>query len=189
MFRIDQSNGPSRLLHLSPCTHLADRQLLDRRRRSAQRRRGAGIRRSPDERPRCHRAGYTYNTTELIRDRLATGAASFGEGAGFDTFTPKHILRVWASVSVWNAAGLPCGRAGVSAQSEYNALSSGYSVGWSPVARQGGYAVWNAQASYAFNERITVSLNGNNLFDSATTGASTTISVASTSTAIRATSC
>lgn len=165
VFRIDQSNrAQPDPLHLSPCTtsptgscSIAEGEV-----------RSEGVELEFAGRPMTGldvTAGYTYNTTELIRDRLATGAASFKEGAGFDTFTPKHILRVWASYRLPGTLQAFRVGAGVSAQSEYNALSSGYSSAGAPVARQGGYAVWNAQASYAFNERITVSLNGNNLFD------------------------
>ena len=110
-------------------------------------------------------AGYTYNTTEVIRDRTATGSPSAKEGGGFDTFTPKNILRAWASYRLPGRLQAFRVGAGVTAQSEYNALSSGYTVAGEPFARQGGYTLWNAQASYAVSERITVSLNGNNLTD------------------------
>jgi outer membrane receptor for ferric coprogen and ferric-rhodotorulic acid len=45
------------------------------------------------------------------------------------------------------------------------AQSSFYATSGTSRLEQGGYALWNASASYALTQDWTVSLNGNNLLD------------------------
>jgi outer membrane receptor for ferric coprogen and ferric-rhodotorulic acid len=104
-------------------------------------------------------AGYTYNSTEYLKDSTDTGAPSLNQGSPFSTFTPKHLLRVWAQydLSVLDRR-LRLGT-GITAQSSFYATSG------TSRLEQGGYALWNASASYALTQDWTVSLNGNNLLD------------------------
>lgn len=103
-------------------------------------------------------AGYTYNTTEYLRDRTATGAPSANEGQPFQTFVPRHIARMWANYRVPSLSSLSMGT-GVTAQ------SSQYRTSGVVEVRQGAYALWNARLSYDVGSRWSLSLNANNLLD------------------------
>ncbi len=104
-------------------------------------------------------AGYTYNSTEYLKDRTATGAPSENEGAPFSTFTPKHLLRLWTQYELPVLSRQLRLGTGITAQSSFYASSGTVRM------EQGGYALWNASASYSLNPNWTVSLNGNNLLD------------------------
>lgn len=91
-------------------------------------------------------AGYTYNTTEYVKDRV-------NEGKVFMTQTPKHILRLWSTYQLpgdWSRLSFG---AGVNAQSG------------AARAKQDAYAIANARLTWCFNERLSAALNGNNLLD------------------------
>ncbi len=97
-------------------------------------------------------AGYTYNTTEYIRDRV-------NEGQTFSSTTPRHLLRLWSSYRLpgdWRR--LTVG-GGIAAQSGIYARTA---TAW---ADQGGYTLVNARIAYHLNDNFSIALNGNNLFD------------------------
>jgi len=103
-------------------------------------------------------AGYTWNTTKYLRDRAADGSASANQGRTFRSIAPKHMLRLYTRYTLpgaWNRWALS---AGVNVQS---ATTTGAGI----VARQPGYAVWNAGIGYTVNPRVALHLSVNNLFD------------------------
>jgi outer membrane receptor for ferric coprogen and ferric-rhodotorulic acid len=104
-------------------------------------------------------AGYTYNTTEYIRDRTASGDPSANQGQPFNTITPEHLFRLWGNYKLPLAGKQFSVGTGLSAQSSMYFQNGGVRVG------QGGYALWNARVGYTPNDRLTFSLNGNNLLD------------------------
>jgi len=102
-------------------------------------------------------AGYTWNQTEYLRDRSATGAPSANENQPLSTFTPRHLARIWANwkpgASAWELG------AGVNAQS-YT-----YKTGGALRFEQGGYATWSGRIGYQINRNLLASVNFNNIFD------------------------
>lgn len=97
-------------------------------------------------------AGYTFNTTEYLKDATA-------QGQPFASFTPKHILRVWGNYTLpWQERRWSAGL-GVQAQSAYSVVSGGTTL------RQGGYGLVNARVAYRIGPKLTAALNLNNLFD------------------------
>lgn len=104
-------------------------------------------------------AGYTYTTTEYLRDRTATGAPSANEGRHLSSFTPKHSVRVWTDYRLQGPLeGLSIG-GGVNAQTE------AYKTSGVLRLEEGGYALWSTRASYRVNDTLDLALNVNNLFD------------------------
>lgn len=109
-------------------------------------------------------AGYTYNDN---RDKT--------EHAVFSTITPKHLVKLWGTWQLPDAAAAWKIGGGASIQSKqyvkgtassFNPASGQYdgpSVDYDYT--QMGYAVWNAMVEYRFDPRWTLTLNVNNLFD------------------------
>ena len=98
-------------------------------------------------------AGYTYTTTEYLKDTRSTSGDRYAE------FTPRHMLRLWSQYELpWQDRRWSVG-AGVQAQSDFSAQSGAVSM------EQGGYALLNARVAYRIDEHWTASLNGNNLAD------------------------
>ncbi len=97
-------------------------------------------------------AGYTYNTTEYVRDAALAGQP-------LARFAPRHILRLWANYTLpiderrWTLG------AGLQAQSDYSAVSG------SVTQRQGGYGLVNLRLGYRLGRSTTVALHINNLLD------------------------
>ena len=102
-------------------------------------------------------AGYTYTTTEYLKDTAAN------QGNALRTTDPKHLLRLFTTyrlpgtLAAWTIGG------GVQAQSDIYA--EGTSNGSAVRAEQAGYAVYNAVVGYRFNEHYSLQLNANNIFD------------------------
>lgn len=96
-------------------------------------------------------AGYTFDTTKYVEDTTSSGS--------YNTFNPKHMLRVWSDYDLpwderrWSVGG------GVQAQSKYEVVSSGITM------RQGGYALLNLRLGYRIAPKWTAALNVNNVFD------------------------
>ena len=101
-------------------------------------------------------AGYTYTQTTVLED-----ADAAQNGVPYNSYVPRHLLRVWADYGLSGALDRVSVGAGVNAQ------SSNYRV--SPISgndmTQSGYAVWNGRVSYRIDDTWSVALNGNNLFD------------------------
>ncbi|MGE7955563.1 TonB-dependent siderophore receptor [Pseudomonas sp. NPDC089530] len=98
-------------------------------------------------------AGYTYTTTEYLKDTSSSSGARYAE------FTPRHLLRLWSQYDLpWQDRRWSLG-AGVQAQSDFSTQSGSVSM------EQGGYALLNARVAYRIDEHWTASVNGNNLAD------------------------
>ena len=99
-------------------------------------------------------AGYTNTRTKYIID---TSAANVGQP--LRSIDPRHLFRLFTtyrldgSLQGWTIGG------GAQVQSDSYVRSG------TITSRQGGYAVYNAMASYRFNDRYSVQINVNNLFD------------------------
>ncbi len=98
--------------------------------------------------------GYTNTRTEYVRD---TSAANIGQP--LRTADPRHLVRLFTTYRFDGLLqGLTVG-GGVQAQSDI------YSRSGAVVVSQGGYAIYNAMASYRLDNGIRLQLNGNNLTD------------------------
>ncbi|QEI05304.1 TonB-dependent siderophore receptor [Pigmentiphaga aceris] len=97
-------------------------------------------------------AGYTFNHTKYLKDVSS-------EGQSFNTYTPKHMLRVWSTYQLSGALQDLTLGGGVSAQSySYRQLNG-------VTARMSGRAVWNAFAKYQINRNWSATMNLNNVFN------------------------
>ena len=104
--------------------------------------------------------GYTYNETEYLRDRTATGAPSANEGRSLSgSHNPRHLLRAWTTYRLPGALHDFSVGAGVDSQSEvaYRSGANHYS--------QSGRSVWSARGEYVIDENWTAAVNLNNVFD------------------------
>jgi len=100
-------------------------------------------------------AGYTNTQTKYVRDASDTNV-----GEPIRSADPRHLLRIFTTYRFSNGAlqGLTIG-GGVQAQSDFYATSRGI------TARQPGFAIYNAMASYDINKNLSLQLNVNNIFD------------------------
>ncbi|WP_339548383.1 TonB-dependent siderophore receptor [Pseudomonas sp. RA_35y_Pfl2_P32] len=101
-------------------------------------------------------AGYTYTQTKTLDD-IDTSL----NGAAFNSYVPRHVLRMWGDYALDGALERFTLGAGVNAQSDNFRVSplSGEKIS------QGGYAVWNSRVGYRIDDTWSLALNGNNLFD------------------------
>ena len=101
-------------------------------------------------------AGYTYTQTKVLED-----ADVSQDGVSYNSYVPRHLLRVWGDYALSGPLERVTIGAGVNAQ------SGNYRV--SPISgdnvTQAGYAVWNGRIGYRIDDTWSVALNGNNLFD------------------------
>ena len=106
-------------------------------------------------------AGYTYTHTEYRNDP-ADGESE--AGGTFNTYTPKHLFRFWADYNLPGELDPWTVGAGANIQSRNYHGNFGGTDGVGKI-EQAGYAIWNARVAYQINKNLSVSLNGNNLFD------------------------
>ncbi|MGR4974544.1 TonB-dependent siderophore receptor [Pseudomonas sp. LARHCG127] len=101
-------------------------------------------------------AGYTYTQTKTLDD-IDTSL----NGGSFNSYVPRHVLRLWGDYALGGALERFSVGAGVNAQSDNFRVSpvSGEKI------TQAGYAVWNGRVGYRIDDTWSVALNGNNLFD------------------------
>ncbi|MGF6223322.1 TonB-dependent siderophore receptor [Pseudomonas sp. YL-218 TE3947] len=101
-------------------------------------------------------AGYTYTQTKILED-----ADVSQDGVSYNTYVPRHLLRVWGDYALSGPLERVTVGAGVNAQSSNyrTSPSSGKNI------TQAGYAVWNGRIGYRIDDTWSVALNGNNLFD------------------------
>ena len=97
-------------------------------------------------------AGYTYNQNTYERDIN-------NQGLDFNTYTPRHLLRIWTTyqfpgdLSAFTVGG------GVDAQSD-----SYRKIGAVNITAPG-RAVWSSYVRYQINKQWQASVNFNNMFD------------------------
>lgn len=95
-------------------------------------------------------SGYTYNTTRFMDDPELKGKV-------FSTFTPRHMLRVWADYQ------LPGELQRVSVGGGVNSQSS--TLGFDRAYETSGFSIWSARVAYKVSDEVSVAANLNNLFD------------------------
>lgn len=99
-------------------------------------------------------AGYTYTQTKTLEN--IDGAS---EGTVYNSYVPRHLLRVWGDYSLNGPLERFTIGAGVEAQSDnYRSFRTIKNT-------QPGYAVWNGRIGYRIDDTWSLALNGNNLFD------------------------
>lgn len=97
-------------------------------------------------------AGYTYTQTKYLH----TESTSYREGMSYSPHVPRHMLRVFTTYTLpfgddkWTLGG------GMRVQSSNESL---YGI------KQSGYAVWDASLKYDFNDKTSLQVNINNIFD------------------------
>ncbi|MCW2270716.1 TonB-dependent siderophore receptor [Pseudomonas sp. JUb96] len=101
-------------------------------------------------------AGYTYTQTKTLED-IDTNL----DGAAFNTYVPRHMLRLWGDYALGGSLERFTLGAGVNAQSDNFRVSPSSNEKIS----QSGYAIWNGRIGYRIDDTWSVALNGNNLFD------------------------
>ncbi|MBV7492274.1 TonB-dependent receptor [Pseudomonas sp. PDM30] len=101
-------------------------------------------------------AGYTYTQTKTLDD-IDTSL----NGAAFNSYVPRHVLRMWGDYTLSGSLERFSIGAGVNAQSDNFRVSPNSAKKIS----QSGYAVWNGRIGYRIDDTWSVALNGNNLFD------------------------
>lgn len=101
-------------------------------------------------------AGYTYTQTKILED-----ADSHNDGLAYNSYVPRHLLRVWGDYQLGGALERFSVGAGVNAQSDNYRVSptSGKHIS------QAGYAIWNGRIGYRIDDTWSLALNGNNLLD------------------------
>ena len=101
-------------------------------------------------------AGYTYTQTKTLDD-IDTSL----NGGSFNSYVPRHVLRLWGDYALGGALERFSVGAGVNAQSDNFRVSptTGEKI------TQAGYAVWNGRVGYRIDDTWSLALNGNNLFD------------------------
>lgn len=95
-------------------------------------------------------AGYTYNTTKYLDD-------VDHEGEIFSTWTPKHMLRLWADYALPGVLNSLSLGSGVNAQS--------HTLSYDRQFELPGLAIWNARIGYRLNDSVAFAVNVNNVFD------------------------
>jgi outer membrane receptor for ferric coprogen and ferric-rhodotorulic acid len=101
-------------------------------------------------------AGYTYTQTKTLDD-IDTSL----NGAAFNSYVPRHVLRMWGDYALSGSLERFTVGAGVNAQSDNFRVSP---VSGNKIS-QSGYAIWNGRIGYRIDDTWSVALNGNNLFD------------------------
>ena len=101
-------------------------------------------------------AGYTFTQTRTLDD-----LDSSKNGAAFNSYVPKHLLRVWSDYSLSGPLERFTVGAGVNAQSGNfrSSPATGQKI------TQAGYAIWNGRIGYRIDDTWSLALNGNNLLD------------------------
>lgn len=95
-------------------------------------------------------AGYTYNKTEYLEDPEL-------KGEWYSTWTPRHLLRLWADYTLpGKLEGISTGL-GVTTQSKMKGYDRSFDIP--------GYSVWNARIAYQITPSLLAAVNINNIFD------------------------
>lgn len=111
-------------------------------------------------------AGYTFNHNQ---------SKDSDSNERYNSITPRHLLKFWGTYQLPAQANKWKVGAGVQMQSAhyvngtaatYNPQSGEWDGGDVPFKfAQGGYAIWSARIDYQIDQRWSVALNVNNIFD------------------------
>lgn len=98
-------------------------------------------------------AGYSFLYTNYVKDAT-------NQGRNFSNWYPRHTFKAMAVRRIEDGplAGFSYG-AGVRAVTSYSGNGSNSAL------KQNGYALFDAQVGYRFNDNFEVNLTGNNIFD------------------------
>jgi len=94
--------------------------------------------------------GYTYNTTKFLNDPT-------NQGQVFSTWTPKHMVRAWASYRLPENLNRFTVGGGFVSQS--------HTLGYDRSFKVPGFTVWNMRVAYQATPEVSLALNLNNVFD------------------------
>lgn len=95
-------------------------------------------------------SSYTYNTTKFLED-------ADNKGKVFSTWTPKHMVRIWADYRLpgdWHKVSVG---AGVNTQSS--------TVSYDRQFDQPGFSIWSSRVGYDLTDEVNLAVNFNNIFD------------------------
>lgn len=95
-------------------------------------------------------AGYAYVASKYLSDPES-------EGQVYSTWTPKHLLRMWADYKLpgsWNQLSLG---GGGTTQSHTLSQDRDFTLP--------GFTIWNARVAYQWSPQVSLALNVNNVFD------------------------
>lgn len=111
-------------------------------------------------------AGYTYTHTENLNDAYPQDDTTLPSQVGkpYNSFTPKHMFRIWADYTLpgeFNQFSVGAGGTVQSSNYHDNFIQTA-GVG---KIEQGGYSVWNGRVAYQFDKTYSVAVNANNIFD------------------------
>ncbi|WGJ89656.1 TonB-dependent siderophore receptor [Achromobacter mucicolens] len=95
-------------------------------------------------------AGYAYNTTKFLED-------PDNQGKIFSTWTPKHMLRLWANYRLPGSLNRLSVGAGVNTQTATTSSDREFKLA--------GFTIWNARVGYQATPELSFGLNVNNVFD------------------------
>ncbi|WP_334165223.1 TonB-dependent siderophore receptor [Achromobacter mucicolens] len=95
-------------------------------------------------------AGYAYNTTKFLED-------PDNQGKIFSTWTPKHMLRLWANYRLPGSLNRLSVGAGVNTQTATISSDREFKLA--------GFTIWNARVGYQATPELSFGLNVNNVFD------------------------
>jgi iron complex outermembrane receptor protein/outer membrane receptor for ferric coprogen and ferric-rhodotorulic acid len=95
-------------------------------------------------------AGYTWNTSRFVDDPDRQGQV-------FSTWTPRHMLKLWADYRLPGALSPFSIGGGVNTQSHALSYDRRFDVP--------GFSIWSARVAYQVNREVTLALNVNNLSD------------------------
>lgn len=95
-------------------------------------------------------AGYAYNTTKFLED-------PDNQGKVFSTWTPKHMLRLWANYRLPGSLNRLSVGAGVNTQTATISSDREFKLA--------GFTIWNARVGYRATPELSFGLNVNNVFD------------------------
>ncbi len=108
-------------------------------------------------------AGYTYTHTENLTNPGDPSLPS-QKGRAANSYTPRHMLRLWADYRLPGQLNqFSVGAGGTVQSGNYHdnfVITNG--VG---AIHQGGYAVWNGRIGYQIDKNFSAAINANNLLD------------------------
>ena len=96
--------------------------------------------------------GYTFNQTKYLKDVTS-------QGQSFNSYTPRHLLRLWTTYQ------LPGELSAFTVGGGVNAQSGSFRQIGALRADNAGRAVWSTLLRYRIDRHWTAALNVNNLFD------------------------
>ncbi|MDO4626175.1 MAG: TonB-dependent siderophore receptor [Pasteurellaceae bacterium] len=108
-------------------------------------------------------AGYTYSRSIYLEQERTSSSVDYSKGALANRYTPRHVVRLYASYNLpdqWNKWTVG---AGMRYQSQVSSIYRSSMVYYVPP--QGGYTLWDANIAYQINKHMDVNLSVKNITD------------------------